>query len=160
ALAADGRSASQLRRRVALLLGEPVREPLRISRGALLAGFLVLAVTWGSSALATNAQAPAEKAGDVQTTEPKDKATKSFANGAKVKVLALGTHRDQPQRWWNIAGQPLDAVRFAWKDSNNVASADKKWRRLIFEIQDLPRDAGLHWDVVGSRASARESIGE
>ncbi len=36
ALAASGRSASELRRRVARLFGEPLREPLRVSRGGLL----------------------------------------------------------------------------------------------------------------------------
>ena len=44
ALAASGRSPSELRRRVAHLFGEPLREPLRISRSGMLtlAGFVLL----------------------------------------------------------------------------------------------------------------------
>ena len=44
ALSASGRSPSELRRRVAHLLGEPLREPLRISRSGMLAiaGFVLL----------------------------------------------------------------------------------------------------------------------
>ena len=37
ALAASGRSPSELRRRIARLFGEPLREPLRLSRGGILA---------------------------------------------------------------------------------------------------------------------------
>lgn len=55
-LAAGGRSPSEVRRRVARLLGEPLREPLRFSRGgmftlALLAALLVMGPTaWQSAA--------------------------------------------------------------------------------------------------------------
>jgi beta-lactamase regulating signal transducer with metallopeptidase domain len=55
-LAAGGKSPSELRRRVARLFGEPLREPLRLSRGgmvtlvALLLALLVGPVTWQSEA--------------------------------------------------------------------------------------------------------------
>lgn len=55
-LAADGRSPSELRRRVARLFGEPVREPIRMSRGGLLAiggiaaALLVGPLVWPSTA--------------------------------------------------------------------------------------------------------------
>ncbi len=50
-LAASGRSASELRRRISRLLGESVREPLRISRGglaavAVLAGVFAVGLEW------------------------------------------------------------------------------------------------------------------
>lgn len=56
ALAASGRSPSELRRRVARLFGEPLREPVRLSRGALgglafgLALLFAGSITWQSVA--------------------------------------------------------------------------------------------------------------
>lgn len=49
ALAASGSSPSELRRRVARLFGEPLREPFRLSRGgslSLLLGIIVLTSSW------------------------------------------------------------------------------------------------------------------
>ena len=47
ALAAAGRSPSEFRRRIARLLGEPVREPLRASRGGLAAALAAVALATG-----------------------------------------------------------------------------------------------------------------
>jgi BlaR1 peptidase M56 len=56
ALAATGRTASQLRARIASLLGEPIRDPLRLSTGGMLLvaviafGMLVAPVSWRTAA--------------------------------------------------------------------------------------------------------------
>ncbi len=48
ALAASGRSPSELRRRVARLFGEPLREPVRVTRtGFLMIGFVLLLMVYG-----------------------------------------------------------------------------------------------------------------
>lgn len=51
ALAATGRSPSELRRRIAHLFGEPIREPLRLSRGGLLVIVAGIALLLGGPAL-------------------------------------------------------------------------------------------------------------
>jgi hypothetical protein len=56
ALDARGRSPSELRRRVARLFGEPLREPLQLSRGALLPLSLVVAVMLAQPPLNTVAE--------------------------------------------------------------------------------------------------------
>ena len=65
ALAANGSTPSELRRRVAQLFGEPMNEPLRVSRGGLIAaavlGFLILA---GPGMLRTNAETNDDKQAD------------------------------------------------------------------------------------------------
>jgi len=78
ALAVSGRSPSELRRRVARLYGEPLREPLRISRGGLLsiAGTALLLVC-GPALWPTRAQ----------TTDA------SPATGPKRPPYGISTHR-------------------------------------------------------------------
>jgi hypothetical protein len=62
-LAASGRSPSEVRRRVARLFGEPLREPLRISRGGVL-GLILLgaALTIGLPVWNTQAESSADHA--------------------------------------------------------------------------------------------------
>jgi len=75
-LAAGGRSPSELRRRVARLFGEPLAEPVRLSRGGLIAlvvmavVFLAVPSAWHSaaqSAAARTSSALDEKAGEHST---------------------------------------------------------------------------------------------
>jgi beta-lactamase regulating signal transducer with metallopeptidase domain len=63
ALAADGRSPSEIRRRVARLFGEPVREPLHLTRGGM-ALLLVLGtlVIFGPTVWPSRADAPQDQA--------------------------------------------------------------------------------------------------
>ncbi len=57
ALAASGRSPSELRRRVARLFGEPLREPVRLSRGGMLSFVIVvLLLTTGPTMWPSKAQ--------------------------------------------------------------------------------------------------------
>lgn len=68
ALAASGRGPSELRRRVARLFGEPLREPLRLSRGGVLAAVgMAVVLLVGPAWWASSAQEPAD--GDSATSE-------------------------------------------------------------------------------------------
>ena len=57
-LAADGRSPSELRRRIARLLGQPIREPLAISRTGMFVCAVVVALSWTSSSLWSQVAGP------------------------------------------------------------------------------------------------------
>ncbi|MFT5300152.1 MAG: beta-lactamase regulating signal transducer with metallopeptidase domain [Mariniblastus sp.] len=56
ALAASGRSPSELRRRVARLFGEPLREPIRLSRGSLAIGVMALLILFGPTVWKSQAE--------------------------------------------------------------------------------------------------------
>src|SRR5690606_6955428 len=101
ALAASGNRPSELRRRVARLFGEPLREPLRVSRTGLLtivAGVAVLLMT-----PMTRQNAAETKEGTNQTESAKKPA---------VEVVAIGTHDEDPQKWWDAEGKLLADVPF------------------------------------------------
>ena len=68
ALAATGRSPSELRRRVARLFGEPMREPVRVTRGALATvAALLLVLGFGSTVVSSTKESQESK----QTVELK-----------------------------------------------------------------------------------------
>jgi len=72
-LAASGRSPSEIRRRVARLFGEPVREPLRVSRGGVLTLLSLGAVLLlGPTVWNTRAEPPADQAGSSKITAAKN----------------------------------------------------------------------------------------
>jgi beta-lactamase regulating signal transducer with metallopeptidase domain/protocatechuate 3,4-dioxygenase beta subunit len=72
-LAASGRSPSEIRRRVARLFGEPLREPLRVSRGGLLTLIALGAVLFlGPAVWNTRAEPPADQADSKKITDAKD----------------------------------------------------------------------------------------
>jgi hypothetical protein len=78
-LAAAGRTPSDLRRRVARLFGEPIAEPLHVSRGGLLAATaLGLAILAGPGLLQSSAETT-----DVKRTATTDEATADQAAGDK-----------------------------------------------------------------------------
>jgi beta-lactamase regulating signal transducer with metallopeptidase domain len=160
ALAATGRSPSELRRRVARLFGEPLYEPVRLSRGGVLLLAAVAFVIAGSPAMwPSEAQTIDKKVTTERSQATSVHATRKFSFGSKVELLALGTHDQDPQRWWDARGKPIEAVPFTWTKDGSVSSEDKIWRRIVFRIHELPEGAGVRWDVVGARASAGSRIG-
>jgi len=92
ALAASGRSPSELRRRVARLFGEPIREPVRISRGGFVAvtaaALLLLA---GPTAWTTQAadEPPAET--ESETNAPSKAFDEAFEKAANEKATGPAT---------------------------------------------------------------------
>jgi len=152
ALAATGSRPSELRRRVARLFGEPLREPVRISRGGLLvlivglALLLVGPVTWQTAA------EPANESKSELTDAPQESSSES-----KVEVVAIGTHDEELQRWWNAEGKLLESVPFTWKKAGSVTTSDKVWRRIVIRIDTPDRDrvdTDMQWHIQGSRGSA------
>lgn len=162
ALAASGRSPSELRRRVARLFGEPLSEPLPFSRSGLavlavaFALFLCGPMVWPSRAQnSDDAPKSAPPTKSATASEAKDTAPTS-----KVEVLAIGTHRETPQRWWDAQGKPIETLPFTWKDrEKNVASPDTKWRRIVMRVKDLPADGDVRWEIPHSSSWTGVAIG-
>ncbi|HVW35766.1 MAG TPA: M56 family metallopeptidase, partial [Pirellulales bacterium] len=187
-LAASGRSPSELRRRVARLLGEPIHEPLRLSRGMVMAcAATALLLAFGPTLAASRAQ-PNEQDGAAKQQDnatPKAppaeaEAKNRFSFGGKVEILAIGTHDENPDRWWDQDGKPLvslpaplvgcfvpqwddkgqrlPSVKFVWKRGDQVASDDPAWRRIVFRIHDLPEDAQVDWRIPAGRGSGEGEV--
>jgi beta-lactamase regulating signal transducer with metallopeptidase domain len=88
-LAADGDSPSELRRRVASLLGEPMNEPLRLSRGGLLAAIGVAAIVVAAlGSIQSRATAADAKADDVDAVKAAGDVLKK-AKESKQEMLKL-----------------------------------------------------------------------
>ncbi|MGH7138018.1 MAG: M56 family metallopeptidase, partial [Pirellulales bacterium] len=108
ALAAQGRSPSELRRRVARLLGEPLREPLRLTRGAALTAAVSLVLLAFLPAMTRSEPQPSGNSDAAKQKGKSDAAAKNrFSFGGKVEILALGTHGQNEDRWWDGHGKPL-----------------------------------------------------
>jgi beta-lactamase regulating signal transducer with metallopeptidase domain/uncharacterized protein YjbI with pentapeptide repeats len=138
ALAANNSRPSELRRRVARLFGEPLREPVRITRTGLVTLLVGSAVLVMIPLARQNAAELASEAKPAKTTAK-----------PTVEVVAIGTHDEEPQRWWDAEGKSIESVPFEWKDANNISSQEKTWRRIVFRIDALPNDAEITWNVIG-----------
>lgn len=117
-----------------------------------------------------------EKQGETAGAGAKDR----FLFGGTVEVLALGTHDEDPGRWWDKDGKPLaslppplvgcfvrqsdedgnplPSLPISWKKAGQVASPDPVWRRIVLRIRDLPDDAEVTWHMNGARASASGEV--
>ncbi len=109
-LAADGGSPSELRRRVARLLGEPLSEPLRISRGGLFAGVGVAAIVLAASgSFQMRATADDKPVAKEERSESKDdvEAVKSIGKVLKQAVESKQQMLKLPVRVVDPDGKPV-----------------------------------------------------
>ncbi len=117
-LAADGGSPSELRRRVARLLGEPLSEPLRISRGGLFAGLGVAAIVLAASgSFQTRATADDKPVAKEERSESKDdvEAVKSIGKVLKQAAESKQQMLKLPVRIVDPDGKPVAKAKvFPW----------------------------------------------
>ena len=91
-----------------------------------------------------------------------DNAESSVAPAPKVEVVAIGTHDEEPQRWWNAEGNPLRSVPFTWEQEPGrvTTEEDSLWRRVVIRIDapitNSPKDRV--WNVVGARGFSGGTI--
>lgn len=116
ALAATGRSPSELRRRIARLLGEPVREPLRASRGGLLAvACTAVAISVGIAWGEPNKQSTDQPAENLANTLPPPTETDRIVAAARARTFGLQIvpRISIRETYWNgqidAKSQPADA---------------------------------------------------
>ncbi|MBC7819647.1 MAG: M56 family metallopeptidase, partial [Planctomycetaceae bacterium] len=141
-LLATGDQPSNLRQRIARLLGESATPSLRVSpRSLLLAiGIPLIAVIATIQSGASNQQpSRSDKDEQPQATEFSTK----LRNGVTVKLVGVGFHPSEKRKWWRADGSPLDKrpyEKFAgnplYQDESRLADC----REFALEIQGLPQD--------------------
>jgi beta-lactamase regulating signal transducer with metallopeptidase domain len=176
-LAACGRSPSELRRRVARLLGEPLREPLRITRGAALAAGISLLLLAFLPVISHSKAQQSEKAPSIERKDqaPSAAANHRFSFGGRIEVLALGTHERIDDHWWDAEGKPLKSLPaplvgclarqtdeqgeplaslpVVWKTgADQIAAGNVVWRRIVLRVANLPDGADVTWKILGANA--------
>ena len=108
-LAAAGRSPSELRRRIARLLGEPIREPLRLSRSSLLVIVAGVALLLGGPALwpSQNESASAEAAVVQDESSEPDRREQVAQTSGEENALAANPSASQADK---ATEEPADKV--------------------------------------------------
>ncbi|MEQ8854473.1 M56 family metallopeptidase [Gimesia sp.] len=141
-LAVSGASPSEVRRRVARLFGEPLSEPLRLSRG-LIYLTLLLCVMLGSAIWAS--QSPSEESDKkAAELEPRD----SFQLKGNVEVIALGTYDTPEQRWWNLTGKRLNSVPYQQQPRMIADNPGETGRQIIYRIRNLPEGSSVRGALI------------
>jgi Zn-dependent protease with chaperone function len=155
ALAAAGRSPSELRRRVARLFGEPLPEPLRLSRGGLLtlgllaAALLTAPTAWHSATGMAPARTadPAEKkaAGTSDTGSPSPGETYRSSQ----KGSAQGTQVSGRPDWGDEVAVIVARHVLLWEGKEIVT-----WAELEKRIAALPDPSRASPDFYFTRGAA------
>ena len=145
ALAASGRSPSELRRRVARLFGEPLREPLQLSRGGVLSIAAVLVLLW-APALWTAKAEPSE--------EPGKHSGAGLSFGGEVEIVGIGTNGVHSERWWNEEGEGIDLPDLRVQGATVSTDEDTVVRKVVFRVHRLPQGADVLSEIVPAGSSA------
>ena len=145
AIAATGKSPSELRRRVARLVGEPLREPVRLTPGGVV--MLVALVLIVATPIAWTNQAQDASAVDTTVTDGPAVA-KKLANGTEIELVAIGTHREKPQEWWRADGTRLQDVPLRIVGAKMPPQRGSIAREVIFRVSNLPAGASYIRKVV------------
>jgi beta-lactamase regulating signal transducer with metallopeptidase domain len=134
-LAADGRSPSELRRRIARLIGEPLREPFRVSRGGLCAvSAIALALSVGPVWLRSQEPAVTEKTTAAAADYPPPP--------TKADILVAGARA----RTFGIQGLPRISIRQTYWNADVLAmkkvhetSFEKLWQARGQDVDEAMR---------------------
>ncbi|MCA9084435.1 MAG: M56 family metallopeptidase [Planctomycetaceae bacterium] len=155
AIAAVPQSPSELRRRIARLLGEPLTTLSPVSCSSLVLFVTLIALptlTLLPMSVSRAAQSPEEK--QQQTSAAAAAADTGTPVKAKpvVRIVAVGTHDSTPQQWWDATGGILEDVPFTWTHQQNMSAESKLWRRLVVAVDNVPEDATVTWKLIGPTA--------
>lgn len=153
-LAAVSRSPSELRRRIARLLGEPSTAPTPLSRLGLvtLCVTTVLLASLAGPSSATDTQADSI---ETQAEDPSEsKEEEQHKTTPSVQVLAIGTCTESPNQWWDARGDLLKDVPFDMPARHSQIARDDagSWRRIVIRIDDLPEKAQIKWRIAGANS--------
>ncbi|WP_339734251.1 M56 family metallopeptidase [uncultured Gimesia sp.] len=158
-LAANGHSPSEVRRRVARLFDEPLREPLRLTRGMTYA-VLALLLIGGPAAWSTYAenQSPAKTVQQENEAPTDAESTKPYSLDGNVEVLSIGTYEETPQRWWDVQGTLQSSSPYRVHGASIPVNEKQIGRQLVFRVNHLPQDATLSWTVSSKGSGATASV--
>lgn len=147
-LAANGHSPSEVRRRVARLFDEPLREPLRLTRSMTYA-VLALLLIGGPAAWSTYAenQSPAKTVQQENEAPTDAESTKPYSLDGNVEVLSIGTYEETPQRWWDVQGTLQSSSPYRVHGASIPVNEKQIGRQLVFRVKNLPQNAKLSWTV-------------
>ncbi|QDV53300.1 M56 family metallopeptidase [Gimesia fumaroli] len=148
ALAVDGPAPSEIRRRVARLFGEPLREPLRVRRSMFCALIALLLIggpaIWSTYAEKTAAPELVQQEAEVKTGAD---STQPYSLSGNVEVLSIGTYAETPQRWWDTEGTALSPRPYRVHGVSIPVNENQIGRQLVFRVKNLPQNAKLSWTV-------------
>ncbi|MEM9354002.1 MAG: M56 family metallopeptidase [Planctomycetota bacterium] len=156
ALAASGRSPSELRRRIARLCGEPVVEPVCLPLRPTVATLIVVLFLAGPAVWPSRADNPdpnPTSTTPIQIPATDSKPTVEFSSGTVVEAVAIGAIDQQPERWWGPLGNSLDGSRFVWKQRERGSTTPRTTRRVILHTSGLPEGASFRWHILGAGVS-------
>lgn len=145
ASAATGRSPSELRRRVARLFGEPVREPLRITRGGVVAVAIAALLLFAGPVVWTT-RAADEPATEAETNVPNNAFDEAFEKAAKEKASGPATITG---RIVLEDGSPATTKGWLYSDStletNSSTSSQSSTEGSYTDSFDIEVPAGTVW---------------
>lgn len=140
ALAAAGRSPSEFRRRIARLLGEPVREPLQASRSGLALVALATVALAVGVAWAEPSEKPANRAELTASGESKSEASES--HGTSEKLVERLTKLLPPLTEVDRAVANARARTFGLGAVDHISMRDRSWSGPVTETFQ-PDDGSL-----------------
>jgi beta-lactamase regulating signal transducer with metallopeptidase domain len=147
ALASSGNSPSELRRRIARLVGEPVNEPLRISRGGLLAAALALLIlagpVWLRSEAQTSSNSTSTPANQYPPPPTKDDETVAAARARTFGLQAL-PRISLRQTYWgadvlSMKKVPESSLKMLWKARGQAVDEKERGTNAVTVAWDGPR---------------------
>ena len=162
-LAATGERPSELRHRLARLLGEPISEPLPVTRrGLMIAASVTVLLFIGQPVIrATAGQGQAEPVRDEHPIGPMKRA---FKAGPVVELLGIGEEAKKDSdsaRWWDVGGNALSGLPLRWTAKSNVhVSPDPAMkRRVAIRLHSRPEGAYMTWRIRTGGATGTADAG-
>jgi|GEM_PF-1331625 len=163
-LAAANDSPSQLRRRIAVLLGEPVREPLRVSPSGLMALMLLTLALFVTPRIVVSSGQTGTGTATTEASKPevegKPAIEKPRSDAVKVLAIGYGDAVDKPgPRWWNADGTPREApaTKFAGRRNPQLMRSPRA-RQVVFELPDYTAGAAVRFEIKSKSGWSRGEL--
>jgi beta-lactamase regulating signal transducer with metallopeptidase domain len=154
ALAATGRGPSELRRRIARILGEPLRGPVLVSRAGFFAAVFAIILAGASVAISSGTSG---RAGSAEEQNSDDGSPE--VKVPEVKVLAIGTLDDANPVWWDASGNTLiDGVPFEWSADGQIGGDLMRFLRIAISVPSLSDDAEVTFQIIGATVDRGKTL--
>ncbi len=149
-------NASQLKRRVAVLLDERLTVLRNCTRRWRFFSVLTLAVVTLGLSLVTLQPEKVATAEAPSTEEATFGTAMKLNNGATVSLLAIGTHGTNAERWWDAEGRALKKLPFKAIEANNISPQPNG--QLVFRVQGHDKDSDIKWKTLPATNTGEGSV--